>query len=323
MSTLGAALFLVCTADAQVAGQVAASGNSNRGGAGHSFAARCKAAGVLKCVGFDTAGALAPARWPAAGSYPIRIGQATQSPVFDADVKSDGGGSLKFILPGHTDANLAGQWRQNFGRSFGPGSTFYVQFRQRFSNEMLATPWTTFGGGSFKQVIFHNAAATCADVELTTQNNYDTNVPIMYTDCGARNLFTNNGIPPYLLQQGDYDCQYAHIDPNTCFSYVANEWLTFYYKVSIGTWGKPASTIEAWVAREGQPFKKWIDMPDFTLNNATPGRDYDHLTLLPYMSRKDPSYDHATAYTWYDELIISTRPIAPPLGVAAGGAPTP
>ena len=289
---------------------------------GQDFAVRCTAAGVLKCQGFDSAAAVAPVSHPAPGNYPVRAGTATESPIFDASVKSDGGGSLKFIIPGRSGANNGGQWRQDFGRTFGPGTTFYVQFRQRFSTEMLTVNWGSFGG-SFKQVIFHNAAATCADVELTTGNYYDTDVPIMYTECGGRGLYTNNGVPPTLLQQGEYNCAYGSINSTNCYMYTANEWLTFYYKVQIGTWGRPASSIEAWVAREGQPFKKWISLSGFTLNNSTPGQDYNYLTLLPYMTGKDASVDHPTAYTWYDELIVSTQPIAPPLGVSSGSAPTP
>jgi hypothetical protein len=289
-------------------------------GGGQDFATRCAAAGVLKCVGFDTAASVAPATWPAPGTYPVRQGQATQSPVFDADVKSSGAGALKFILPGRTGSDVAGQWRQDLGMNFGPGSTFYIQFRQRFSSEMLSIRWADFSG-SFKQVIFHNFEATCSDVELTTQNNYNNNIPIMYTDCGARGMWTNNGVPPYLLQQGDYNCAYDNEGSSSCFHYSANEWLTFYYKITLGNWGQASSTIQAWVAREGQPFKQWVNMPNFRLNNTTPGKNYDYLTLLPYMTDKNSGVDHVTAYTWYDDLIVSTRPIAPPLGVSAGSAP--
>jgi len=34
--------------------------------------------------------------------------------------------------------------------------------------------------------------------------------------------------------------------------------------------------------------------------------------LLAYMTNKDPKISHPTAYTWYDELIVSKNPIARP-----------
>ena len=94
--------------------------------------------------------------------------------------------------------------------------------------------------------------------------------------------------------------------------YPSNQWTTFYYKVSIGHWGKPDSVIHAWVGVDGKPLRQWIKMQDFILKNDHPGRDYDCLTLLTYMTNKDPKLDHPTAYAWYDELIVSTQPIAAP-----------
>ena len=95
--------------------------------------------------------------------------------------------------------------------------------------------------------------------------------------------------------------------------YPADEWVTFYYQVTIGRWGHPDSAINAWVALDGKPYKQWIEMPNFTLYNEHPGKDYDTLTLLPYMTGKDDKVALPTAFTWYDDLIISTSPIAPPL----------
>jgi len=53
-------------------------------------------------------------------------------------------------------------------------------------------------------------------------------------------------------------------------------------------------------------------MSYFILKNNHPVHDYDTLTLLAYMTNKDMKIVHPTAYTWYDELIVSKNPIAPP-----------
>jgi hypothetical protein len=125
-------------------------------------------------------------------------------------------------------------------------------------------------------------------------------------------IATNSGKPPCKLQQGDYNCWYGNYNSKDCFFYPANQWVTFYYQVSIGHWGKPDSAINAWVGLDGKSMRQWVKMPNFILRNEHPGRDYDSLTLLTYMTNKDPTVNYPTAYTWYDELIISSQPIAPP-----------
>jgi hypothetical protein len=232
--------------------------------------------------------------------------------VRDTAVYASGASSLRFDIPGKSDANMAGQWWQEFGGSFGANKTFWVQFKQRFSPEWTTIDWDKLVGSSFKQVIFHYYDASCATVELTTGRYAWANppsIPIMYTECGARGLSTNGGNPPTLFQQGDYQCAYGNINATDCFEYPADTWVTFTWQVAIGDWGQPNSHVVAWVQPAGQPARRWIDLPGFVLNNDSPGNDYDHLTLTPYMTRKDPTVDHPTAHTWYDDLIISSQPI--------------
>ena len=280
-----------------------------------SFQMRCKAPGVLVCEGFDTTNKFIEARWPSSGLYPAGDGAIHGS--IDKAVRASGAGALRFEIPPHSGANASGYWKQAFGRSFGENQTFFVQFRQRFSEEMLKTDW---GDTTWKQAIFHNSAATCADVELTTVQYYHNGFPIMYTDCGARALYTNGGDPPMKLEQGDYNCWYGKYNKKDCFLYPVNQWVTFYFRVSIGHWGQADSTIDAWVALDGEGYKQWIDMPNFVLKNSHPGNDYDTVTLLPYMTNKNAGAEHPVAYTWYDELIVSTRPIAPPAASASAGS---
>jgi len=274
------------------------------------FQARCVVPGVILCKGFDSVSDFNLAAWPNSGLYP---GNSTNG-TMDTINKASGLGSLKFTIPGRSDANAAGFWRQYMNRDFKAGETFYVQFRQLLSPEMLTVDWSGLMGTSWKQAIFHGPLGTCADVELTTGHRNSTEqIPTMYTECGSRGLYTNNGVPPSLLEQGNYNCAYGNVNQADCFFYPALKWMTFYYQVSLGNWGQPNSTIQAWVALDGQPYKQWINLPNFVLNNDSPGvNDYSLVTLLPYMTGKDSSINHPTAYTWYDELIISTKPIAAP-----------
>lgn len=283
------------------------------------FLKRCHSPGVVVCQGFDSAADYVPAVWPASGLY-AAWGGAVRG-TMDTKTKASGKASLRLEIPPYSAANAAGFWRQSFGRSFGAHSTFYIQFRQRFSPEMLTNTWG--GNTSWKQAIFHGPESTCSEVELTTTNQNRWGIPIVYTDCGERGIYTNpdkatpnpRAHPPYLLQQGDFSCAWGEPRPTgKCFEYPSNEWVTFYYQVSIGDWGQPNSTIKAWVALDGQPYEQWVDVTHYVLRNKAPGKnDYSYVTLTPYMTNKDIKVNGGpTAYTWYDELIVSTLPIAPP-----------
>jgi hypothetical protein len=302
------------------------------GGAPHSsasadFAARCRQPGVIVCQGFDDASLFRSAKWPASGLYPSGAGSLGGS--FDGTTSRSGKGSLMFTVPSQAGANSAGYWRQLFAtkmsdgptsaRMFGAHTSFYVQYAQRFSPDYLTNKWPVLGGGetNWKQQIISNDSSTCGNVELTTVNAYNRGFPQMYSQCGADDFEVPIAGEDYLLEQSatsaGYDCRYHDPTPKTCFIYPKDIWATFYYAVSIGSFGQPDSTVDAWVSVDGLPYRQWIHMPGHTLDEDTPGADYDMVTLLPYMTGRDPSVSAGpTSYTWYDELIVSSEPIAAP-----------
>jgi hypothetical protein len=197
---------------------------------------------------------------------------------------------------------------------------------------MLNNTWSSH----WKTVIFHHNQQTCGGVELATANYYSRNIAIMYTNCGSRAMYTTldgsqqTANTPLLLQQGDYKCQYGQHSTATCMYFVPDEWVTFYYKISLGTWDQPNSTIEAWVARDGEGYKQFVRTPNARLSCNTdpctesPGRNqgYNNLTFTPYMTSLDRNSGRpgVTARVWYDELIVSTQAIAAP---ANGPRPRP
>jgi Bacterial Ig domain/IPT/TIG domain/Purple acid Phosphatase, N-terminal domain/Immunoglobulin I-set domain len=294
------------------------------------FQTRCAQTGVIVCQGFDDPAVFTPARYPASGLYPDANGNYLGT--FDSTVAASGAGSLKFTVPSQASANSSGYWRQLFSSNLSAGptsatmfaqnSTFYVQFRQRFSPEYLSNQWPANGGGTtyWKQEIISNDNSTCGNVELTTVNDNNEGYPLMYSACGADVFQVSIGNSDYLNEQGDtsttgYNCHYQTVynTPTSCFNYPANTWVTFYYKVSIGTWGQPNSTIQAWVSVAGGPYKEWVNITNHILREDTAGADYDMVTLLTYMTSRNSSVSAGpTAYTWYDELIVSSQPIAAP-----------
>lgn len=296
------------------------------------FATRCAAPGVVNCIGFDSAADVPRGTVLSAAADGVYRG------TIDTTTKVSGAGSLLFTVPNNITpaANMAGWWDGPLGGSFGQNSTFYVQFQQRFSPEMLSneSAWKASDGSItyWKQADFHGHSSTCQNVELSTVNNYGQGFPSMYGDCGSLNLDANvwnasnpdswnNNITPFNIEQGGsatdgYNCAYGSRVAGTgngtgCFMYPSNTWITFYYEIAIGTWGSANSAIQAWVATNGGPYQQWMNIKNVPL--ASGGDNYDTLFLGPYMTGLATSAP-APAFTWYDELIVSTQPIKAPGG---------
>lgn len=291
------------------------------------FQTRCAQSGVIVCQGFDDPAGIPHAVWPGSGALPANNG--TSYPTQDTSITASGQGSLRFDIPTPSgSSNPDGYWRQltqaslsadaTTAQLFGQNSTFYVQFRQRMSAAYISNTW----GGStyFKQDIIAVDSSTCGQQELTTVNGWNRGFPQMYSACGQDPFQPAVGTSDYLLEQGDtsssgYNCHYqtANNTSTSCFMYPADTWVTYYYKVQIGSWGQANSTIQAWVSVGGQPYKEWINMPNHTLNldGGTIAPGYNAVYLTPYWTN---GYSGASgpATTWYDELIISTQPIAAP-----------
>ncbi len=259
----------------------------------------CDSQGVVKCVGFDTDSEVIPFLLPA--------GDGSLRGALDSSIYANGGGSLRFEIPSNTGANSSGSWLSDLGDDFSAGDRFYVSFKQRFSRDFLEQ---RYGGGGWKQVIIHGANASCASVELTTQNTFHRGFPQMYTDCGGRSFDVDLGNGDFLLQQGYYNCHYQNQNANDCSYYRPDQWITFYYEIELGQWGTETSDIRAYIAYEGGALKQFIDMKNYRLDyNDSPADAYNRIQLTPYHTGKDSSLSHAVGYTWYDDLVVSTEPL--------------
>jgi len=299
------------------------------------FQARCAQPGVIRCVGFDAAADIA-------GTYGNNSGilSGDSTPELDAAIKASGASSLKFTIPSLSGANSSGSYFTNFSSDlqtqFGENAEFYIQWRQRFSPEFLNTSYA--GGGGWKQVIIGTGDkpggvlyASCTALETVLQNTYQRGFPQMYNSCtgssshgayaafeepfGAYDFKLQNARPsPYCLysQSGS-----NHFPPNgNCFGYFPNEWMTFQIKIKTGPrvsdeWRN--SIVTVWMAREGQAAKLVFDFPwNLTAGSAAEDQKYGKIWLLPYHTGKDSSQVTPVGFTWYDELIISTKQIADP-----------
>src|SRR5712671_7058125 len=74
------------------------------------------------------------------------------------------------------------------------------------------------------------------------------------------------------------------------------------------------STVTLWVAQEGQGSQLVVDMPwNLTAGDPALDQKFGKVWLLPFHTNKSPTQTNPVAFTWYDELIISTKLIADPL----------
>jgi hypothetical protein len=256
----------------------------------------------------------------------------------DTAIKASGEASLKFTVPSNSGADTSGSYFTNFSSDlslqFGENSEFYVQWRQRFSPEFL----NNMSGGGWKQIIIGTGDkpgtwySSCSALEIVVNNNYYRGFPQMYHSCegsashgpydpfqqpyGAYDFKLQNGRPaPFCL----YSQKNSSYFPPTgnCFGYASNEWMTFQIRVRTGPRvGNEFvnSYVTLWVARQGQPSQLVIDWGPYNLaaGAASDNQRYGKIWLTPYNTGKSPSVSHATAYTWYDELIISRNKIADP-----------
>jgi hypothetical protein len=308
------------------------------------------------------------------GKYPAWDGSFNRI-TQDTTTPAEGGSSMMFTIPSNSPANMSGIWFTNFSTDlsvqFGAGQTFYIQWRQRFSPCYIyngtddasclanSTPRTYAGGYGWKLAQIETGdvpgctpsntslcAQNCTDLEIVTQNTYHRGFVQMYNSCGTS---TSHPAPywPFEigLPSGDVNLENAMPPPYClyqsgpafpgCYHFVANEWLTFYEVVTLGTRNSSGndewinSNVKLYVARDGGQYTQVFDyMPlpggvPLVAGPAAANEKYGKIWFNTYNTNKDPTAAHPTAYTWYDSLIISTQPIAPPTAVGSAPANTP
>ena len=337
-----------------------------------SFDERCAAAGVILCdpldsgrvsgVGIDETtpcATLAEALDCRYGDWRWVEDRSSEfvlvPPALDTEVKASGDGSLRFTIPSNSGQGAEGYFQTNFtpdnSVQFGPGGTFFVQWRQRFSRDMLFDEtgarrrYAVFDGeGGFKTIIVNagdhpllsSPTRSCSQQEIVFGNLRQQGQAQGYHSCGwfepfwhDMGLHQESGNGQWDVQPGgDNDGQCLMLDPvigivNTdampgCIMFWPDEWMTFQMRVTVGPWTSPddparAGNIKLWVAREGQPSVLAFDH-DLNFNGPWPEDflEYGKVWLLPFHTAKDWNEEHPEAYVWYDELIVSTGRIAEP-----------
>jgi hypothetical protein len=188
-------------------------------------------------------------------------------------------------------------------------------------------------------------AQNCTDLEIVTQNTYHRGFVQMYNSCGTSTSHPNPYWPfeePY--GASDFKMENAMPAPYClystgptypgCYHFIANEWLTFYEVITLGPRGSSGndewinSTVQLFVARDGGQYTQVFNFepspPGIALvaGPAASNQKYGKIWFTTYNTSKDPTVSQPVAYTWFDSLIISTQPIAPPTAVGSAPANT-
>jgi hypothetical protein len=291
------------------------------------FKARCSAPGVVLCKGLDTESELQAAEMGTAGD-------GSRQGFVDTAQKASGAGSLKFTFrAGNKSQNIGGYWETDLGKSFRTGDTLHIQYRWKATPEYFSHN-DKYWNSSLKQINIHGPSSTCQGAEFTTimWRGY----PSMYTNCGDgwfTDVNTNATLAKCtgdcLLQQGSntkaspsgsgYNCHYYSQVPGDgsgsgCFFPPANEWVTHYEIIKLGTFGGSDTVVEAFEAHGTGGYKQWHRVNNVRFNN---NRDsfLSKVRFETYMTEISAAAP-TNAYIWYDELVVSTQPIAAPNSVS-------
>jgi len=319
-----------------------------------NFDTQCSDPDVVRCWGFDdistVSSGLTDAWYNPNGSYrgEDRCENGTCKTV-DTAIKASGNGSLRMEIPSNSYADSSGSWKGNFSDDlsvqFGEGEEFYTQWRQRFSSSMINTIYTnTDGQGGWKTIIIGEGdrpgyhASSCTTLEIVINNYAYRGVPQAYYGCGSGGGFQESyGNYDFKLQSA-YDagvnaspryCLYSTGNSDStrplpgCFPYYPDEWMTFQVRTKIGNWGQPNSEVDIWVGREGQSSTLLISQRNVVIQQEVQGASkYGKVWLTPYNTAKNGNQAHATAYTWYDDLIVSRKKIPDPIDLPRPSSPS-
>jgi hypothetical protein len=265
-----------------------------------NFAARCRNATpdgmhasadgvVLRCFGFDNAAQL-PSHVPGAEEnwgYDFGINannHILNVPTIDCSQATSGGCSMRFHIPTNAGTSAAGSWFTHFGVNktgqIGPGGRIFVQFRVRWSPEILQTSlWPGGGGAKLMDISLgdppicdpaHPSSVTCPtscpaqNFEFVLQDNGQIGAPSVYANCGGGSGtgFHMMGSPVgdgYTNGQNMIAGCSSRNGAAPCKRFVSNQWMTFKIMLVLNQWNAWSNPVKVWYGVAGSPLTLIID----------------------------------------------------------------
>jgi hypothetical protein len=272
---------------------------------------------------------------PGNATAAAQSGNRCMYPTLDTTVKHSGASALKFTIPTMSRDNSSGSFSEPFKRlpnnkflyispNSPDGNVLYFQFYQRFDANFLSIDYQCKSGTCYgwKQIIWYGNAphgSSSSTVEVTQNNGGQRGFPQMYGQQGHDpygEQDVNGCTYAKATSQGGSGTGYdsrpnysAPLNP-ACVHFEPNRWMEFTGRIEVrGAANAPESRVQLWV--DGQLV---IDYGKAKINwdDAT-GGDGDGLgsfEITPFHTDKDETQNHPEGTTWYDDLIVSTQPIA-------------
>ncbi|HKS90764.1 MAG TPA: hypothetical protein VJQ83_02460 [Tepidiformaceae bacterium] len=276
--------------------------------ANDDFARRCAAPAVVRCFNFDSDAQLANRRFVKPYGYDYLAEMASPKsgnvnrPYIDYTTFASGGGALRMDVPSQSGPDGGGDWYGEWSYDgsvlFGANSTFYVQWRQRFSKELLDTLFlNTSGRATGPKLALITAGdippgvdpaypnghvyASCEKIEVVVEMYSGHRFPMAYNECNVYRGFyekvtasgqtidwkVENAMPQGCLysvfnKQG-YKTQPIPSTPG-CFNLLPDQWYTFQVEITLGPRDRATrrflnSSFKLWGAPQGRPSQLIID----------------------------------------------------------------
>ena len=323
---------------------------------GTDFQSKCQQPGVINCFGVDSTNQLYYNWQPGSacdvvlGNHPngnnpfglsrsgngnavatIQNGQCIY-PDIDTSIRHSGTGALKFTIPPFSSADTSGYYSEPFKRlgngSFlyiGPGSpsgsVLYFQFYQMFDPNFVSTNFQCTGGecGGWKQMIWYGNppfGSSSSTIEVTHNNGWQRGVPQMYGQQGHDDYGIQDAAGCPYAGSG-FSSRSSYPEP-PCVQYKANQWMEFTGRIEVrGASNAPTSRVQLWVNGKliidyGQAKICWDNA------QCGDGNGLGSFMVTPYHTNKNSAQNHPTGFTWVDDIIVSTQPIA----MTGGGGST-
>jgi len=295
-----------------------------------SIAELCQRDDVIRCFTFDSEAALAALYAPNTCEGEL----ANCHGVIDREISFEGDGALRIRIPsGHSigrDPDVAsfaldftpGSVNEppdgNYDVQFGPGSSFFVSWRQRINDQMLDLS-DPDGTGYVSLAVTQgdrsgqSASLPALDQRVAVGPSTGLRYPRIWgwlqSNSNCRwDGFEKQDAQGQTLIQNIAHCVEGHED-GSCVALVPNQWMYFELGVTVGAWDTGPTRARLWIAGPGAPATLVVDVeeslcaPTATNLLAAFGKAW----LAPYIYRDADMSDDGLI--WYDNLVISRQPM--------------
>ena len=147
---------------------------------------------------------------------------------------------------------------------------------------------------------------SCTSGQFVEQDTNHRGYPQWYEACGSGDIWTSFSNGDFDLQPGgDTACHYqppTERPAEKCLFYKG-KWATISYHMDLDGSGHGGQRwVDGWIQYDGE---SRVHVLSFALGFTSA---LEHAQFAPYMTGKDPSFDHPTWNVWYQDFLVTTTP---------------